>query len=185
MIRSQIPAIEGIKDDRVSTILTPIKAAIEEITGRTPHRPQIKTIGANAGVGGIINKINEIINRLQGADTGSQSQPIPAGLSLLSALPKVWCACGIAGDIQASYGVASIIDNGTGVVTINFTTPFSSANYVALVTNYTNNGSFAVVSAVGGNNRTPTSCRLSSIDSVTQLANDPSVGYNFIAFGDQ
>lgn len=65
-IRPQIPVIEGVQDDRVTTILGPMKMIVEMITGRTPNRPNIKTLGPDATLAGVINKVNEIINRLQG-----------------------------------------------------------------------------------------------------------------------
>lgn len=64
-IRNQIPAVEGIKDDSVVKILTPMKSMLESMTGRLPNNAPIKTLGANATLAGCINKINEIINRLQ------------------------------------------------------------------------------------------------------------------------
>lgn len=75
-VRAQIPAVEGVKDDRVATILGAIKAAIENITGRTPHRPQIKQLGPNVSLGGTINKVNEVIRRLQDEDVGNPPAPI-------------------------------------------------------------------------------------------------------------
>ena len=64
-IRNQIPAIEGIKDDSVTKILTPMKSIIESMTARLPNNAPIKTLGANANLAGCIDKINEIINRIQ------------------------------------------------------------------------------------------------------------------------
>lgn len=65
-IRTQIRAIEGVKDPQVAGALGEMKAIVEEITGRTPRRPQIKKLGAGATLAGVINKVNEIIERLQG-----------------------------------------------------------------------------------------------------------------------
>lgn len=64
-IRSQIPAIEGIKDDAVVKIVGPMKTMLESMTGRLPNNAPIKTLGPTASLAGCINKINEIINRLQ------------------------------------------------------------------------------------------------------------------------
>lgn len=61
-----IPEIEGVEDTKVVSILTPMKLLLEMITGRTPTRKKIVKLGANATAGGQINKINEIIDRLQG-----------------------------------------------------------------------------------------------------------------------
>lgn len=64
-VRTQIPAVEGVKDNRVTTILNALKTVVETITGRTPHRPQIKSLGPDATLDGVINKVNEVIARLQ------------------------------------------------------------------------------------------------------------------------
>lgn len=65
-VRPQIPAIEGVQDPRVVPILDAMKSIIEMVTGRTPNRTQIKPLGPNATLGGVITKLNEIIARLQG-----------------------------------------------------------------------------------------------------------------------
>lgn len=65
-VRPQIPEIEGIKDAAAIKVLGPIKTILEMITGRTPNRPQIKKLGPDATLAGVINKVNEIIERLQG-----------------------------------------------------------------------------------------------------------------------
>lgn len=98
---------------------------------------------------------------------------------------KSWAVFGVAGDVQASYNVSSVTDTGTGVATVNFTTNFSSGSYPAIATLYDANGYIPVISAAGGLFRTTTSCRVGSVNFVTGLFIDPSVGYNFVAFGDQ
>ena len=63
MIRSTIPTVEGVRDEPTSKILSSVKSIIESITGR--NQAQIKTLGADATLSGVINKVNEIIERLQ------------------------------------------------------------------------------------------------------------------------
>ena len=65
-LRPQIPEIEGVKDQAAIKVLGPIKTILEMITGRTPNRPNIKKLGPDATLAGAINKINELIERLQG-----------------------------------------------------------------------------------------------------------------------
>jgi len=65
-LRPQIPEIEGVKDQAAIKVLGPIKTILEMITGRTPNRPNIKKLGPDATLAGVINKVNEIIERLQG-----------------------------------------------------------------------------------------------------------------------
>lgn len=47
---------------------------------------------------------------------------------------KAWISCDAAGNILASYNVASIVDVGTGQVTVNIETDMSSANYAIVAT---------------------------------------------------
>lgn len=65
-LRPQIPEIEGVKDLAAIKVLGPIKSILEMITGRTPNRQNIKKLGPDATLAGVINKVNEIIERLQG-----------------------------------------------------------------------------------------------------------------------
>ncbi len=56
---------------------------------------------------------------------------------------KAWVKfAGSDGSISASYNVTSVTKNGTGDYTVNFTTAFSSANYAAVVTAETDDGTF-------------------------------------------
>lgn len=64
-IRTHIGSIEGIGDTTVSARLREIKTIIDMITGRTPNRPQIKSLGPDATLAGVINKVNELIDQLQ------------------------------------------------------------------------------------------------------------------------
>lgn len=64
-IGPSIPSIEGVEDKRVVEILTPLKTVVEMVTGRTPNRKKIVKLGPTATLGGVINKVNEIIDRLQ------------------------------------------------------------------------------------------------------------------------
>ncbi len=43
---------------------------------------------------------------------------------------KAWVNCGVTGNVLASYNVTSVTDTGTGEATVNYTTSFSSTNYV-------------------------------------------------------
>ena len=71
-------------------------------------------------------------------------------------MPKAWLRMTCSGgtpSIVSSYNVTSITDNGTGDFTVNFTVPFSSANYCGL--SYTE-------LAIGANNAVR-SCEITSI----------------------
>jgi hypothetical protein len=60
-----IPEIEGVKDDQVTRILKPMKQVVDLLAGRTPHKQNIVKLGPTATLGGVITKVNEIIDRLQ------------------------------------------------------------------------------------------------------------------------
>lgn len=80
-IRPQIPAIEGVADPQVASILAALKSGFDKITGRTPNAPQISFLGPNSALGGVINKVNELIGRLQdtatsGAMSGTNARTV-------------------------------------------------------------------------------------------------------------
>lgn len=64
-IGPEIPSVEGLQDKRAIAILQPMKTIIDMLTGRSPNRKKIVKLGANANLGGVITKVNEIIDRLQ------------------------------------------------------------------------------------------------------------------------
>lgn len=64
-IRPQIPVTDGVQDPAAKRVLDALKSVVEMISGRTPDRKNIQTLGPNATLGGVITKINEIIARIQ------------------------------------------------------------------------------------------------------------------------
>lgn len=54
-----------------------------------------------------------------------------ASIDLEGLFANAWVNCGITGNIGTSYNVSSITDVGTGVIGVNFSTPFNSTNFVA------------------------------------------------------
>jgi len=48
--------------------------------------------------------------------------------------PKVWCKCGVTGNILASYNMTSVTDTGAGRATFNVANDFSSVNWSCLAT---------------------------------------------------
>lgn len=101
---------------------------------------------------------------------------------------KAWCKWGVTTTIDASAGVSSITDNGAGDWTVNWSTAFSSVNYVVqnnyekaagglsgtLLFNYVANGGQATGSV-----------RINTVDYNVDLApKDPMKNY-VVAFGDQ
>jgi len=86
---------------------------------------------------------------------------------------------------QAYYNVSSITDNGTGDYTINFTTAFSSANYVAVGScETTSSGSLNAFTNVDNGGRAAGSCRvLTGSPASGGKVDQTGVMYTF--FGDQ
>ena len=60
-----IPAVQGVQDQQVARILQALKSVVETHTGHNPKLGRIRTLGPDADLDGVINKVNEIINMLQ------------------------------------------------------------------------------------------------------------------------
>jgi hypothetical protein len=59
-----IPSVQGVQDPQATRILTALKAAIETHTGHNARLGEIKELGPNSDLAGVINKVNEIIRRM-------------------------------------------------------------------------------------------------------------------------
>lgn len=99
---------------------------------------------------------------------------------------KAWCKWGVATTIDASAGVSSITDNGTGDWTVNWTTAFSSANYAASYSVEVNGTTGALFRHPGIRNggQAAGSLRVICFDDGTFGLSDPTKNH-VIAFGDQ
>lgn len=104
---------------------------------------------------------------------------------------KAWGLFTVAGATTAGYNVDAPTDNGTGDITVNFTTDFSGAAvYEAQVTVEMTSTTYSVANArtahvrLGG--QAAGSCRFDCIDAtvITQLVKDPTV-WHVSAAGDQ
>ena len=62
--RPQIDDPQGVQDPRATSILRTMKTIIDAVTGRKQSQGPITTLGPNATLPGVINKVNEIIGRL-------------------------------------------------------------------------------------------------------------------------
>lgn len=71
--RSQIPETQGVSDQKTRDILTSMRTIINNLTGR--NGGTIQTLSASADLGGVINKINEILAQIQ--DTPNTQSNIP------------------------------------------------------------------------------------------------------------
>ena len=95
---------------------------------------------------------------------------------------KVWANVNGAGtSLLASFGVSSIADVGTGILTINFSTSFSSASYSAIGSL---NQDGVGVTPFGWTAQGASSCTFYVINFAGTATSDPG-NYNFAAYGDQ
>jgi hypothetical protein len=104
--------------------------------------------------------------------------------------PKCWGRFDTAGGRTANYGIASLVDTGTGDVAVTFTTSFSGATvYACHVSVEMTATTFAVANARKGVIKNATlaaaSVSLQCIDdtATTELIKDPS-SWHFVGYGD-
>lgn len=64
-IKNQIPDIQGLVDPKAAEILRSVKTIIDTATGRGLSKKPIVKLGPDATLAGVINKVNEVIKRLQ------------------------------------------------------------------------------------------------------------------------
>ena len=111
--------------------------------------------------------------------TSTTNVVVPGRLKYFPGFPKCWVSCGVAGDIQQSYGVSSITDTGTGLMTVVFTVAFAAATYCAQVTVEMTATTYAVANerkgAVYDGGRATGSCEFICLDgtATTTLVKDP------------
>ena len=75
IVARQIPEIEGVADQKVTVILRAMKAIIEDTTGRNPRKVALKSINPTAVPDGLYNKINDLIEQLQGTQVAQSREP--------------------------------------------------------------------------------------------------------------
>lgn len=118
--------------------------------------------------------------------TGSTQMVTPRRVKDSPYAAKAWCKWGVTTSIDASAGVSSITDNGTGDWTLNWSTAFSSANYAVshitegTTTSAPNSARFTCVRSGG---QSTSSIRVVCTDQTPSFS-DPSKNH-VIAFGDQ
>jgi hypothetical protein len=111
----------------------------------------------------------------------ASSNAVPATPGTMNWHPgvaKAWIHCDASGNINASHNISSISDDGTGLVTVNFATDFSSASYAAVTGVGVGDHRISVSSQVAG------SLVLNSRNSAG-AADDPVSSYYLVCFGDQ
>lgn len=120
------------------------------------------------------------------AGTSTTTYVSPGRIQYSPASAKAWAEVQTTGVSAASYNVASIVDVGTGIVTVNLSTDFSSSNYqISTGTEVTVTGSTAstmvicIRSTLGAGSFTADCVNMS-----TFAGTDPNY-YHFSCFGDQ
>lgn len=104
--------------------------------------------------------------------------------------PKVWCRCGVLGDVQASYNMTSVTDTGAGRATFNIATDFSSADYALVATVQRDSTALAVTNLKHCNIRNATQAagviEIEVYDgtATTAVQEDPTA-YFIVGVGDQ
>lgn len=93
---------------------------------------------------------------------------------------KGWVKCDTAAGVNASYNVTSVTDNGTGDVTVNWDTDFSTADYCAHADIFDNSDlpSHRIIGQAVG------TTRMFVYKPHTSSAYDPDTGYFISALGD-
>ena len=100
---------------------------------------------------------------------------------------KAWVKWGVTSTIDASVGVSSITDNGVGDWTVNWSTAFSSVNYVVMHNVEGTGTSYASIRwerAIRGGGQAAGSVRLVVGTPVSGGFDDPAKNH-VVAFGDQ
>lgn len=62
-LKPNIPTLDGVADQATRTVLDALKQNVEHMTGRRASR--ITALPPGATLGNVINKLNEVIDRLQ------------------------------------------------------------------------------------------------------------------------
>jgi len=117
-------------------------------------------------------------------ETGSSTSVIvtPGRQQYHPSAAKGWVVFNSSGTVGAGYNVTSVTHNSTGVYTINWTTAFSSANYVVVGIAEVSGNTGARLTVASGGRATTTTQVL--IHNASENLTDPQNTY-VIAFGDQ
>ena len=120
--------------------------------------------------------------------TGSTQMVTPRRVLNSPFAAKAWVKWGVTTTIDASAGVSSITDNGTGDWTVNFSTAFSSANYavagIVEMSSTSPGATLAAYMAVRSGGMAAGSVRVNDGSMISTQFADPTKNY-LAAFGDQ
>ena len=118
-VRPTIIDIQNVRDPATANALKSMKSAIEMITGRGHGAKPIVTLGEDANFYGIVQKINELIKRLQsddgvaGGGLGSIQQPVAVGVPGPSQTTTLTGDVSGSGTTSIATTLATVITSGT------------------------------------------------------------------------
>lgn len=118
------------------------------------------TIAATDSAAGILQRATQA--EMETA-TAVDRAVVPGRMQYHPGMAKAWVVFQGTGTVTilTSHNVSSVTDNGTGDYTVNFTTAFSSANYIVTGTGrYTTAGQIAIVAIKSDSAPTASACRL-------------------------
>jgi hypothetical protein len=117
-IRPSIPEVQNVKDPAAKEVLQSLKNAVEMITGRGYGQKTITALGQDTNYYGIVQKINEIIYRLQSDPNAAKG----AFGSLQT--PQV---IGVPGPTQTTTLTGDVSGSGTTSIATTLATVITSA----------------------------------------------------------
>lgn len=152
------------------------------VTLSAPAVAGTNTITLPAATGTMFTTADVATQANQETATSTTTIVTPGRQQFHPSAAKAWLDCGVAANINASYNVTSLADNGPGDVTVTWTTAFSSANYARLCTVRVTAGTVSIVTERDVA-KSASSTRFLAVNGAG-TGTDP-LGYYVCAFGDQ
>ena len=123
-------------------------------------------------------------------ETGTSTSKIvtPEMLNFHKATCKAWCYVTVSGSTHTKatdHNVTSITDNGVGDITVNLTTAFSSADYVAICKSHQRTDTPNHLEGTGVMTKAVGTCRINIAGTSTPMALTDPDEWSFAAWGDQ
>ena len=152
------------------------------VTLASPNTNSAFTITLPAATGTMLTTADVATQANQETATSTTTIVTPGRQQFHPSAAKAWLDCGVAADINASYNVTGLTDNGPGDLTVTWTTAFSSANYARLCTVRVTAGTVSIVTERDVA-KSASSTRFLAVNG-SGTGTDP-LGYYVCAFGDQ
>lgn len=124
------------------------------------------------------------------AGTATNKYVTPQGVNWHPGVAKFWVKCGVTANVLNSWNVTNLTDNGTGDVTVNIATDFSSVDYAAFVAVEMTATTYGVANTrephirSGGQAAGTLRCDCVDNTATTSLIKDPTA-WHIGGFGDQ